>query len=404
MVDSTSKFSAADSALGYLYQVRVALLWALRRMKTDTQFFVSLETLDDVAFETITGNPAEVLQTKHHQSKAASLSNSSSDLWKSLRVWFEGYSKGSISLSTTLYLLTTVQAPSTSIASYLRPSNERNIDAALDTLLVTAQTSTNALNASAYKIFLEATPAIRKALIEQVFVIDSSPSIQGLDEELTKELFWAVERKFLEVFLERLEGWWFRRSIKQLLNINQGDRIMAVEIEAQMSDLREQFKQESLPIDEDLLAFDLDELTKSAHINSKFVRQMEITGAGKKRIAAAIRDYFRAFEQRSRWLRNDLLLVGDLGRYEKRLLEEWELVFEAMRDDLGSSAADEAKRKAALEMLKWAETILIPIRPSVVEPFVTRGSLHMLSDEVRLGWHPDFQEMLTALLTGQEKT
>ena len=404
MEDSANKFSAADSALGYLYQVRVALLWALRRMKTDTQFFVSLETLDHVAFETITGNPADVLQTKHHQSKAASLSNSSSDLWKSLRVWFEGYSKGSISLSTTLYLLTTVQAPSNSIASYLRSSNERNVDAALDALLVTAQTSTNASNASAYKIFLESTPAIRKALIEQVFVIDSSPSIQGLDDELTKELFWAVERKFLEAFLERLEGWWFRRSIKQLLNINQGDRIMAVEIEAQMSDLREQFKQESLPIDEDLLAFDLDEVTKSAHINSKFVRQMELIPAGKRRIAAAIRDYFRAFEQRSRWLRNDLLLVGDLGRYEKRLLEEWELVFEAMRDDLGSNAAEEAKRKAALEMLKWAETILIPIRPSVVEPFVTRGSLHMLSDEIRLGWHPDFHEMLTELLTGQEQT
>src|SRR5262249_47810476 len=83
------------------------------------------------------------------------------------------------------------------------------------------------------------------------------------------------------------------------------------EIESQMSDLREQFKQESLPIDDDLLTFDLDETTQTAHANYPFVRQLEIAAAGKRRIAAAIRDYYRAFEQRSRWIRNDLLLVGN---------------------------------------------------------------------------------------------
>ena len=53
----TNPFSAADSALGYLYQVRVALLWALRRLKTDDDFVISLETLDDVTFETKGGKP-----------------------------------------------------------------------------------------------------------------------------------------------------------------------------------------------------------------------------------------------------------------------------------------------------------------------------------------------------------
>ena len=31
-------FSAADSALGYLYQVRVALLWSLRRARAGADF------------------------------------------------------------------------------------------------------------------------------------------------------------------------------------------------------------------------------------------------------------------------------------------------------------------------------------------------------------------------------
>jgi hypothetical protein len=169
-----------------------------------------------------------------------------------------------------------------------------------------------------------------------------------------------------------------------------------------MSDLRESFRQDSLPIDDDLLAFDLDEATQAAHADSMFVRQLEIITAGKKRIAAAVRDYYRAFEQRSRWLRDDLLLVGDLSRYERTLIEEWELVFEGVKDALGETAAEDAKQKAAHEVLRWAETVSLPIRPSVTTPFVTRGSLHMLADEARLGWHPDFQDRLGALLVANE--
>lgn len=50
---------------------------------------VTLEKLDDVAFE-IKGNPAELLQFQHHIDKTASLTDGSSDIWKTIRVWSEG--------------------------------------------------------------------------------------------------------------------------------------------------------------------------------------------------------------------------------------------------------------------------------------------------------------------------
>ena len=120
--------------------------------------------------------------------------------------------------------------------------------------------------------------------------------------------------------------------------------------------------------------------------------------ASKQRIAAAIRDYYRAFEQRSRWLRDDLLLVGELGNYERRLIQEWEVVFEAMRNEVGADAAEAAKEEAARTLLTWAERVTFPIRMNVTEPFVTRGSLHMLADEPRIGWHPEFRDRLAKLL------
>ncbi len=395
-------FSAADSALGYLYQVRVALLSALRRLKLDDDFVISLETLDDVTFETKGGKPEELLQTKHHRNREATLTDASEDLWKSLRVWFEGHLAKTIPPDTALHLLTTATAPAASIAARLRSDDSRDVDGALTAMETTAQSSTSKTNAPAYKAFLGTSTKDRKKLLDNIVVIDGAPTITALDGDLKTEVFWAVERKYHDAFLESLEGWWLRRCLKQLASAAQADRVLAREIETQMSDLREQFKQDSLPIDDDLLTFDLDEATEIAHAGSTFVRQLEIIVAGKRRIAAAVRDYYRAFEQRSRWLRNDLLLVGDLTQYERRLVEEWELVFEGVKDELGDSAAEAAQQKAARDVLKWAERVSLPIRPGVTEPFVTRGSLHMLADVVRLGWHPQFRDRLAALLQAKD--
>ncbi len=210
------------------------------------------------------------------------------------------------------------------------------------------------------------------------------PTVDDLDGELRREVFWAVDKEHHVAFLERLEGWWLRRVLEQLCS-RSGDRIGSIEVEAQMSDLREGFKQESLPIDDDLLEFNLDDATRAAHKSSNFVHQLDLINAGKRRVAAAIRDYYRAFEQRSRWVRDELVVGLDLRRYEKRLCEEWDLVFESMRDEIGNTATDHAKEEAARSVLKWAEHASILIRPSVTEPFVCRGSLHLLADELRVG-------------------
>ena len=99
-------FSAADSAVGYLYQVRLALLSALQRMAEDHTFAVYIETLDDVVFDT-SGSAQDLLQLKHHCSRSASLTDASPDLWKSLRIWIEGRSKRTIPADSRLYLVTT---------------------------------------------------------------------------------------------------------------------------------------------------------------------------------------------------------------------------------------------------------------------------------------------------------
>ena len=68
--------------LGYLYQVRVALLWVIRQRRM-MDFLVSVEALDDVSFEA-NGDRIAVLQTKHSIHGTSGLSDLGPDLRKTL--------------------------------------------------------------------------------------------------------------------------------------------------------------------------------------------------------------------------------------------------------------------------------------------------------------------------------
>jgi hypothetical protein len=144
-----------------------------------------------------------------------------------------------------------------------------------------------------------------------------------------------------------------------------------------------------------------EEIDSTLYEDRVFVRQVKLVGIGNRRILAAIRDYYRAFEQRSRWIREDLLLIGELDSYEKLLREEWELQFGRAADKLGDDVAEEAKRAAAQEIYAWVEESCYPIRTQVQHPSMTRGSFHILSDCLRVGWHPEFMQHLQQVLEPQ---
>ena len=390
-------FSAADAALGYLFQVRFALLRSLRKLGDDASFAIHIETLDDVVFDQ-PGSPLELLQLKHHQPKAANLSDASADLWKTLRVWMQGRAGGDIPPDAELCLVTTADVSDGSAAAYLRAAPDgRDEVAATSALLATARTSSSAVNSAAYSLFLDLNEDERAALVAAIVILPKSVDIHGLDIALRREIWSASRSEHREQLLSRLEGWWYERVVRQLRS-PASPPIYSGDIQVKIDDLREQFHQDALPIDEDIFSLNVD---LTYYEQSPFVQQLELSGINQRRIFRAVQDFYRAFAQRSRWVREDLIDLGELKQYERRLVEEWEIVFDQVADELGTDAAEEASRDAAQKLCKWAEDADFPIRPRVSERSLTRGSLHMLADELRVGWHPRFREHLRHLLSSE---
>ncbi len=380
--------------------MRFALLESLQRLRKGQDFLVAIETLDDVVFEQ-EGEAPELLQTKHHVNTAADLTDGSIDLWKSLRIWCEGIQAERIPSGTLYFLVTTVKAADGNAVHYLKPGENRNHDTAMKCLNSIAISSTNQKNILAYKAYNGLTDDQRKDLLRNTFVVDSAPHIVDLDSEFKEMSYGFAHGRFLDSFLQQLEGWWYRRAIRHLTDV-EATPISSTELDSKTKLLREQFKEESLPIDDDIMSASVD---ASGYQDRIFIHQLRMIEVGNKRIVRAIRNFYRAYEQRSRWMREDLLYVGELDRYEDRLIEEWDIRFQQIRDELGEQASEDAKKTTAQTLYKWVETgSHRGIRAGVTESFIPRGSYQLLSDAQRVGWHLDFKERLRRLLEDQEET
>ncbi|MCO5116395.1 MAG: hypothetical protein M9943_08605 [Burkholderiaceae bacterium] len=150
---SISTFGAAGSMVGYLYQVRLGLLWAIRRSRT-SDFTVSIETLDDVSFE-VGGQPDAVLQTKHSLNAAANLTDLSPEVWKTLRIWLVGLASGEIPPETARFLISTADAPAGSACAALCVEEAgRDVAEAAKRLKHAATSSTNNELKDAFEAFL----------------------------------------------------------------------------------------------------------------------------------------------------------------------------------------------------------------------------------------------------------
>ena len=377
---------AAASALGYLFQCRYALLEGLRAVPDTPHLLISVERFDDVAFEA-NGEPTDLIQTKHHIDKTGDLSDSSVDLWKTIAVWLSKLAEDiDAPFRMKFALLTTANAPDGSAASLLR-IRDRDEVAADKALMAAANASENRTTEKARAAYASLPENVRLSLLRSVMILDGSPNIIDVQEEINRELHHAAPRDHVEELVERLEGWWFGAVIRAMSGVNPG-AIPVSAIEQRVDELREEFKRDALPVH---FKTAVPSLSVVAELDKRpFVQQLRRIEIGDARVEFAIRDYYRAYEQRSRWAREDLLLDDELQRYEQELTEAWEPRHAAIVEK-ADSASDEDKVALGQSIFKWAEQDAnFPLR-TVRERFLTHGSFHILANRFAVGWHPDFK-------------
>lgn len=388
-----SIFSANEPSLGYLYQVRYGMMLIVSEQNQDAKLLI--EQVDDISIETPTS--MELYQTKLHINSVANLTNASSDLWKTIRVWSEGIVSGQLDPDNCLFnLITTAVASEDTIPYKLKQgtTETREVEELRKSLLEVATTSENKTNKAAYSAFVSLSKVQQEKLIKNISVIDSSIDLNEAKDSIKKHLFYSTTSEKVEALYQRLEGWFVGEVILQLQN--QRAEITGKDVKDKILDLADSFKLDNLPDDfSNSIAYDEEKL--SAYRNKKFVKQLEAVGfkANAKIISHAISDYHRASSQKSKWMRDGLINATDEINYDSKLIEDWEKKFAILEDS--EESTDEIQK---VEGKKFYESHYVNSQPNIhirdrfKELYMVTGSCQILSDKKKVGWHPKFKEII----------
>ena len=293
---------------------------------------------------------------------------------------------------TTFTLITNASAPNDSAASKLRyHETTRNEKDALKILQIVARTSSNKTNKDAYDDFMQLDEKKQYELLQHIHILDSSPNIVDIRDKIIDELKLVTLPKFYDALFTGLEGWWTDIVIKQLSKqLNRP--ILNQELRIKINDLQKQFHDDNLPID---FINTIAPLEKNLPKEQKiFIKQLHLVCLSDPRIKQAISDYYKAYEQRSKWIREELVMIDELETYDNRLVIEWSEYFNSMKEELGQNPDEQKYIECGRKLYNKIRELNIRIRPKVIEQYVSRGSYHMLSNDCRIGWHINFQSLL----------
>lgn len=390
MAPKTDKYAAGEQGLGYVYQIRFALA---HLMKQDEGQSLLIEADDDVELRDVDGRKT-LISLKHKQS-GETVGTLSTDFWKSVRIWLDRYVRdGKLACEHSYCMATTARVgPGSMLKFFQEGSAPKPPDFALQ-LITELEGSKTDLSAQVKATLASFSGDEQRDFFERIVIADSSLRIKELDSAF-EPLMRSVAQKFRVDVRERIEGWW----LSQAIEVIQGDRdpITGAEVWAKFASINSEYYDERLPItfEDDYPPEDIDPLKDPR----QFVQQLRAIGMPTESLELAILDFYRAFSQRSHWARVNVLVGGEMKKFERRLCEEWKRAKAWIK--VSESDSEEQLQVAGRRLYDWAEnqSRAIQIRKQVTEDFVRRGSFHILADEKpepRIHWHPKFLESLKA--------
>lgn len=391
---------AADAAvLGFYYQALFALVTLVAQTTDDAA--VVVERLDDVEL-TVDGNTM-LYQLKHSISATPPpVTLASRALWKTIKVWIDALPVLTLS-ETTLWLVAVGGIPSDSPLNALL---EMDLDRAelLKAMQEEAQRVVDERAAArkagkklphedrapGCEAFLALVATDQQNLLRRICVQQNSPTIDQIEGKVATYLTLLPEEHRMPV-ARRLVEWWDRQVMYSLCGAR--DRVLTrVELQQQVTSLISDIEEARLVPD-----FMTALPPKDYQPDGMLTRQLQLVDGRESDLTIAIREEWRAREQRSRWLNANPGMASTINDYDLVLQEKWSDRHVQMAEDC-SELEDKEKRGSGLKLLRWVHQEA----PSSVPPFsegwsghyYVSGSYQVLAIDLKVGWHPNYRDLL----------
>lgn len=383
-------FEAKNPSLGYYYQVLYSL-YLMLASREKPNLTMKLEGLDDL--EVNNSDKHHLIQLKHHNTDDNSLSDKSLDFWKTVRVWSSEITQGEIrDIENTIFsLVTTGKVSERSFLQKLKDGKFRNTESALREMVKISKDQSVESTKKSYKAFCQLSDNQRKSLVNNIHIIDQEVDIVAVFELINSQLKYSAAPNKVAALSEGVIGWWLKQCIELLSNTGKTE-IKDSDLQGAILSIIETLKQDSLP---DSFVLDTIENPFNEYEKHLFFKQLKLIAIGNRSLLKAVNDFRKAYGQKNKWLKDGLILPDEIDKYEQNLYDNWQRLFVIVADNYDGSDNSlelmEAGRDFYNEFIARSHP---SIRPNYSSTYYPIGSYHMLADEKRIGWNPNYENLI----------
>lgn len=361
-------------------------------LEADPGTTVSLEVFDDLGTVSVKGETL-ALQTKAG-SGANPVSDSSVELWKTLRNWLDQLNAGAIDIKKTRYEL------------YVN-SNKKGKLCELMSAASTPDQVSNIIDEAKKKFLSTRTgkpkPSIGQGLRSQLEVVFSDSNADLLKELILhfnyragsgsayQDLVDKLEKAFIDkdvltdVLLYALG--WVKKRIDEAIEHNIPAIIIVDEFRGVVTTFRNKLKsREYLPS----FAGDISEQEIESNKLTNYVRQLQLIEASEDEVYEAITDFLTAKASAVEYALRNLVNEDSFGEFRETLKTLWTNLKKKL--DLEADSKDDVHFGQRLANACLSERKMLEGIP-VFDRF-TPGCFHALADVPELGWHPKYEKLL----------
>lgn len=391
---------AADAAaLGFYFQAFFALETLVAQSADDAA--VAVERLDDVELNVDGRNL--LYQLKHSMSATPPpVTLKARALWRTIKVWADLLptltlpdttlhlvAVGQIPKGSALQALTDLVADRTAVVEAMVNEAQRVVDARTE-----AQANKTPLpygdRVDGCEAFLALSETERLNLLRRAVVRHSAATIDEIEERVASHLkLLPADQRALVA--KRLIEWWDRQIVYSLCGKRERT-ITRAELQAQVMSIVGDLEEGKL-----LPEFETATPPQDYQPDGMLARQIRLVEGKQSDLSKAIREEWKAREQRASWLNANPAMATTIDDYDLVLQEHWSDRHTQMTEEC--AGLEEKKRcESGLKLLRWAHekapVVVRPIAEGWMAPYYVRGSYQVLAINLKVGWHPDFATLL----------
>ncbi|MGE5483619.1 MAG: ABC-three component system protein [Ignavibacteriales bacterium] len=380
------RHTAAKSLVGYLWQVDQALAWLVN---APPRGCAGIEVVDDIHIDDESKSTTSLIQTKYCADGGNRLSDRSISLWNTLAIWAEAVRAGDLALKNTqFYLVTNGIVQDGLIRQISEASTDEEASQVVQTIRQFNSDNKEVMNHVAEVNLLTESSLVE--LIRSIKLVDGSEANQSRAFPEALEKHYEIDSAEADLIAEPVRGWLWRRILEavptgQQILIGRKDLFGKIDIERDsLHKMRFREAVEYLATEKDV----------DGQKTKRYVAQLRAIECSEETVNDSIMDFLKARAQEIAWSKSGSLPESALDLFYRNLRIRWKTIFNRLIRSCGSDSTEQIAVGQEIfdqtmdhrERLAGQETD---------EYFTTRGRYHMLADEMAVGWHPHFKELLS---------